>query len=55
MELLPLQPGDVPASHADVTWFWVRDNWFTNWTLKFEDGVKKIFTDWYLNYTKKID
>lgn len=50
MELLPLQPGDVPASHADVTDL-VRDTGYQPDT-KIEDGVK-AFTDWYLNYYKK--
>lgn len=50
MEMLPLQPGDVPASHADVTDL-VRDTGYKPQT-KIEDGVK-AFTDWYLNYYKK--
>jgi UDP-glucuronate 4-epimerase len=50
MELLPLQPGDVPASHADVTDL-VRDTGYKPET-KIEDGVK-TFTDWYLDYYKK--
>jgi UDP-glucuronate 4-epimerase len=50
MELLPLQPGDVPASHADVTDL-VRDTGYKPET-KIKDGVK-AFTDWYLDYYKK--
>lgn len=50
MELLPLQPGDVPASHADVTDL-VRDTGYKPAT-RIEDGVK-AFTDWYLAYYKK--
>jgi UDP-glucuronate 4-epimerase len=50
MELLALQPGDVPASHADVTDL-VRDTGYKPET-KIEDGVK-AFTDWYLYYYKK--
>jgi UDP-glucuronate 4-epimerase len=50
MELLPLQPGDVPASHADVSDL-VRDTGYKPDT-SIEDGVK-AFTDWYLNYYKK--
>jgi len=50
MELLPLQPGDVPASHADVTDL-IRDTGYKPET-KIEDGVK-AFTDWYLDYYKK--
>ena len=50
MELLPLQAGDVPASHADVSDLF-RDTGYKPQT-KIEDGVRK-FTDWYLNYYKK--
>lgn len=47
MNLLPLQPGDVPASHADVKDL-VRDvNYKPDTTI--ETGVK-AFTDWYLDY-----
>ncbi len=50
MELLPLQMGDVPASHADVTDL-VRDTGYKPAT-PIEEGVK-AFTDWYLDYYKK--
>lgn len=50
MELLPLQPGDVPASHADVEDL-VRDTGYKPNT-PIEVGVK-AFTDWYLDYFKK--
>lgn len=50
MELLPLQLGDVPASHADVTDL-VRDTGYKPAT-PIEDGVR-AFTDWYLDYYKK--
>ncbi|MBC6366045.1 NAD-dependent epimerase [Algoriphagus sp. AK58] len=50
MEMLPLQPGDVPASHADVEDL-VRDTGYKPDT-SIEDGVK-AFTDWYLSYYKK--
>ncbi|MBN7816128.1 NAD-dependent epimerase [Algoriphagus pacificus] len=50
MELLPLQPGDVPASHADVTDL-VRDTGYKPAT-HIEDGVG-AFTKWYLDYYKK--
>lgn len=50
MDLLPLQPGDVPSSHADVTDL-VRDTGYKPAT-PIEDGVK-AFTDWYLDYYKK--
>ncbi|MFL0683956.1 MAG: NAD-dependent epimerase [Algoriphagus aquaeductus] len=49
MELLPLQPGDVPASHADVEDL-VRDTGYKPST-SIEKGVK-AFTDWYLSYYK---
>lgn len=50
MELLPLQPGDVPASHADVSDL-VRDtNYKPETSIDF--GVKS-FIDWYLGYYKK--
>ena len=49
MELLPLQPGDVPASHAEVSDL-VRDmDYKPNTTI--QEGVK-AFTDWYLSYYK---
>ena len=50
MDLLPLQPGDVPASHADVHDL-VRDTGYKPDT-SIEVGVK-AFTDWYLDYYKK--
>lgn len=50
MELLPLQPGDVPASHADVSDL-VRDTGYKPET-SVNEGVK-AFTDWYLSYYKK--
>lgn len=50
MELLPLQPGDVPASHAEVSDL-VRDvDYKPNTSI--QEGVK-AFTDWYLSYYKK--
>lgn len=49
MDLLPLQPGDVPASHAEVSDL-IRDTGYKPDT-KIEDGVK-AFTDWYLDYYK---
>lgn len=50
MDLLPLQPGDVPASHADVEDL-VRDTGYKPET-PIASGVK-AFTDWYLEYYKK--
>jgi UDP-glucuronate 4-epimerase len=50
MELLPLQAGDVPASHADVQDL-VRDTGYKPST-PIEEGVS-AFTDWYVSYYKK--
>jgi len=50
MNMLPLQPGDVPASHADVSDL-VRDTGYKPETT-IDQGVKS-FTDWYLDYYKK--
>ncbi|MEP0710911.1 MAG: NAD-dependent epimerase/dehydratase family protein, partial [Algoriphagus sp.] len=50
MNMLPLQPGDVPASHADVSDL-VRDTGYQPAT-PIDQGVKS-FTDWYLDYYKK--
>lgn len=50
MELLPLQAGDVPASHADVMDL-ERDLGYKPST-PIKSGVK-AFTDWYLSYYKK--
>lgn len=52
MELLPLQPGDVPASHADVQDL-VRDTGYKPST-PIEEGVR-AFTNWYLSYYNKQD
>ena len=50
MNMLPLQPGDVPASHAEVSDL-VRDTGYKPNT-PIEQGVKS-FTDWYIDYYKK--
>lgn len=50
MNLLPMQPGDVPASHAEVSDL-VRDTGYKPNT-PIDQGVKS-FTDWYLDYYKK--
>ncbi|WP_192350162.1 NAD-dependent epimerase [Algoriphagus sp. Y33] len=50
MNMLPMQPGDVPASHADVSDL-VRDTGYKPDT-PIDQGVKS-FTDWYLDYYKK--
>ncbi|MEB2785912.1 NAD-dependent epimerase [Algoriphagus persicinus] len=50
MNLLPLQPGDVPASHAEVSDL-VRDTGYKPAT-PIDQGVKS-FTDWYLDYYNK--
>jgi UDP-glucuronate 4-epimerase len=46
-QFLPMQPGDVPATFADVSDL-ARDVGFKPAT-SIEDGVRR-FTDWYLNY-----
>lgn len=50
MNMLPMQPGDVPASHAEVSDL-VRDTGYKPNT-PIDKGVKS-FTDWYLDYYKK--
>ncbi|EAZ83182.1 NAD-dependent epimerase [Algoriphagus machipongonensis] len=50
MNLLPLQPGDVPASHAEVSDL-IRDTGYKPET-SVEDGVR-AFTEWYQEYYKK--
>lgn len=47
MELLPLQPGDVPATYADVTDLMQAVGFKPQTPLKV--GVRK-FIDWYLDY-----
>ncbi|UZD23146.1 NAD-dependent epimerase [Algoriphagus halophytocola] len=50
MDMLPLQPGDVPASHADVTDLVADTGYKPNTSVQY--GVQK-FTEWYLDYYKK--
>lgn len=50
MDLLPMQPGDVFTSHAEVSDL-VRDTGYKPNT-PIDQGVKS-FTDWYLDYYKK--
>lgn len=50
MEMLPMQPGDVPASHADVTDL-IADTGYKPST-NIEEGVR-AFTDWYTQYYLK--
>lgn len=50
MELLPLQPGDVPATYADVDAL-IADVGFKPAT-SIETGIKK-FLDWYQSYYKE--
>ncbi|MFC5623390.1 NAD-dependent epimerase [Algoriphagus winogradskyi] len=50
MNLLPMQPGDVLSSHAEVSDL-VRDTGYKPNT-PIDQGVKS-FTDWYLDYYKK--
>ena len=49
LELLPLQPGDVPATYADVDDL-VRDTGFHPRT-SIEDGIGR-FVDWYREYCR---
>lgn len=46
---LPLQPGDVPASHADVTDL-IKDMGYSPETT-IEEGIKK-FLEWYIDFYK---
>ncbi|MDB2629420.1 NAD-dependent epimerase [Gammaproteobacteria bacterium] len=48
-ELLPLQPGDVPDTYADVQDL-VKDFNYRP-SMSIEEGIKK-FVDWYLEYKK---
>jgi len=50
LELLPLQPGDVPDTFADVTNLEDEFNYKPNTSI--EDGVNR-FIEWYLNYFSK--
>jgi UDP-glucuronate 4-epimerase len=45
--LLPMQPGDVPATYADVDDL-IKDTGFKPST-SIEDGIRK-FVDWYKSY-----
>lgn len=47
MEMLPLQPGDVPDTHADVTAL-MRDTGFKPETTV-EEGIQN-FIDWFVDY-----
>lgn len=48
-ELLPIQPGDVPATNADVTDL-VQDYNYKP-AVSVEEGIRK-FVDWYMQYYK---
>jgi UDP-glucuronate 4-epimerase len=48
-QMLPMQPGDVPATYADIEDL-ARDTGFRPSTT-IEDGVKR-FADWYRDYHK---
>ena len=50
--LLPMQPGDVPATYADVDDL-IRDVNFHPST-PIEQGIQR-FVDWYANYVKAMD
>lgn len=47
--MLPIQPGDVPATYADVDEL-IKDVGFKPLT-PIEVGIKK-FVDWYIDYYK---
>jgi UDP-glucuronate 4-epimerase len=47
INFMPLQPGDVVASHADVSGLVEDFNYAPNTDIK--EGIRK-FIDWYLNY-----
>jgi UDP-glucuronate 4-epimerase len=47
MTMLPMQPGDVPATYADVDDL-TRDTGFRPQT-SIEDGISR-FVDWYRGY-----
>ena len=49
IELLPIQPGDVPDTHANVEDLIKQFDYKPATTI--EDGVK-LFVDWYRNYYK---
>jgi UDP-glucuronate 4-epimerase len=49
MDFLPLQPGDVPATYADVNDLVANLNYKPNTTIK--DGIKQ-FISWYKTYYK---
>lgn len=49
-KFIPLQPGDVPASHADVSNLINDMGYKPNTPIK--EGIKK-FTDWYLKFYEK--
>ncbi|BCJ89996.1 NAD-dependent epimerase [Terrihabitans soli] len=49
--MLPMQPGDVPATFADLTLMKALTGYQPK--VKVEEGVS-AFVDWYLDYTKKV-
>ena len=46
-ELLPMQPGDVPDTHADVKEFFTQFNYLPDTPM--QSGIEK-FVAWYLDY-----
>ena len=50
LNFLPMQPGDIPATYADVDDL-MRDTGFAPST-PIEDGIKR-FVDWYRSYTDR--
>ena len=51
MNLLPLQPGDVPITYADIDDLTKDIDFRPSTTI--EEGVKK-FTEWYLSYYRNV-
>ena len=51
IDYLPLQPGDVPSTHADVSSLVNDFNYHPKTNI--EDGIKK-FINWYKDFYKEI-
>jgi len=49
IEFMPLQPGDVPSTYADVTSLYDMINFKPSTSIR--EGIKK-FTEWYMEYYK---
>ena len=51
MEFLPLQPGDVPATYADITQIQQQCGYHP--TTRITAGIPK-FTEWYKDYITRM-